>query len=220
MTRVLLVDDESLTRETLRDYLRLDPSLHVVGEAADGQVALRQTVTLRPDLILMDMQMPVLDGVGATAKIHAECPEVKILGLTTFATDRYVVDLLRAGASGYIVKDTKPRDLIAAIHTVLAGESALSPEVSKYVIKGLEESIPAVVPPNQGLLDKLTEKEMEVIRLLAQGMSNREMAKELFVTESTIKQRFVKVMEKMGVRDRIQILVEAIQHGLVTVGRG
>ena len=211
MTRVLLVDDESLTRETLRDYLRLDPSLHVVGEAADGQVALRQTVTLRPDLILMDMQMPVLDGVGATAKIHAECPEVKILGLTTFATDRYVVDLLRAGASGYIVKDTKPRDLIAAIHTVLAGESALSPEVTKYVIKGLEESIPAVVPPNQDLLDKLTEKEMEV---------NREMAKELFVTESTIKQRFVKVMEKMGVRDRIQILVEAIQHGLVTVGRG
>ena len=220
MTRVLLVDDESLTRETLRDYLRLDPSLHVVGEAADGQVALRQTVTLRPDLIRMDMQMPVLDGVGATAKIHAECPEVKILGLTTFATDRYVVDLLRAGASGYIVKDTKPRDLIAAIHTVLAGESALSPEVTKYVIKGLEESIPAVVPPNQDLLDKLTEKEMEVIRLLAQGMSNREMAKELFVTESTIKQRFVKVMEKMGVRDRIQILVEAIQHGLVTVGRG
>ena len=220
MTRVLLVDDESLTRETLRDYLRLDPSLHVVGEAADGQVALRQTVTLRPDLILMDMQMPVLDGVGATAKIHAECPEVKILGLTTFATDRYVVDLLRAGASGYIVKDTKPRDLIAAIHTVLAGESALSPEVTKYVIKGLEESIPAVVPPNQDLLDKLTEKEMEVIRLLAQGMSNREMAKELFVTESTIKQRFVKVMEKMGVRDRIQILVKAIQHGLVTVGRG
>lgn len=220
MTRVLLVDDESLTRETLRDYLRLDPSLHVVGEAADGQVALRQTVTLRPDLILMDMQMPVLDGVGATAKIHAECPEVKILGLTTFATDRYVVDLLRSGASGYIVKDTKPRDLIAAIHTVLAGESALSPEVTKYVIKGLEESIPAVVPPNQDLLDKLTEKEMEVIRLLAQGMSNREMAKELFVTESTIKQRFVKVMEKMGVRDRIQILVEAIQHGLVTVGRG
>ena len=220
MTRVLLVDDESLTRETLRDYLRLDPSLHVVGEAADGQVALRQTVTLRPDLILMDMQMPVLDGVGATAKIHAECPEVKILGLTTFATDRYVVDLLRAGASGYIVKDTKPRDLIAAIHTVLAGESALSPEVTKYVIKGLEESIPAVVPPNQDLLDKRTEKEMEVIRLLAQGMSNREMAKELFVTESTIKQRFVKVMEKMGVRDRIQILVEAIQHGLVTVGRG
>ena len=219
MTRVLLVDDESLTRETLRDYLRLDPSLHVVGEAADGQVALRQTVTLRPDLILMDMQMPILDGVGATAKIHAECPEVKILGLTTFATDRYVVDLLRAGASGYIVKDTKPRDLIAAIHTVLAGESALSPEVTKYVIKGLEESIPAVVPPNQDLLDKLTEKEMEVIRLLAQGMSNREMAKELFVTESTIKQRFVKVMEKMGVRDRIQILVEAIQHGLVTVGR-
>ena len=220
MTRVLLVDDESLTRETLRDYLRLDPSLHVVGEAADGQVAVRQTVTLRPDLILMDMQMPVLDGVGATAKIHAECPEVKILGLTTFATDRYVVDLLRAGASGYIVKDTKPRDLIAAIHTVLAGESALSPEVTKYVIKGLEESIPAVVPPNQDLLDKLTEKEMEVIRLLAQGMSNREMAKELFVTESTIKQRFVTVMEKMGVRDRIQILVEAIQHGLVTVGRG
>lgn len=219
MTRVLLVDDESLTRETLRDYLTLDPSLHVVGEAADGQVALRQTAALRPDLILMDMQMPILDGVGATAKIHAEYPEVKILGLTTFATDRYIVDLLRAGASGYIVKDTKPRDLIAAIHTVMAGEAALSPEVTKYVIKGLETSIPATTRPNQELLNKLTEKEMEVIRLLAQGMSNREMAKELFVTESTIKQRFVKVMEKMGVRDRIQILIEAIQHGLVKISR-
>ncbi|MFV0374552.1 response regulator [Microbacterium sp.] len=215
MTRVLLVDDESMTREILRDYLTADPSLVVVGEASNGQVAIRQTEALQPDVILMDMQMPVLDGVGATAQIHAEHPEVKILGLTSFSTDRYVVDLLRAGASGYIVKETKPREIIAAIHTVLAGESVLSAEVTRHVVRGLEESVPALVTPSAELIDILTEKELEVIRLLARGMSNREMAGELFVTESTVKARFVKVMEKLGVRDRVQILVTAVQRGLV-----
>lgn len=215
MTRILLVDDESMTREILRDYLTADPSLVVAGEAWNGQVAVQQVAALRPDVILMDMQMPVLDGVGATAQIHAEYPEIKILGLTTFSTDRYVVDLLRAGASGYIVKDTKPREIISAIHMVLAGESVLSPEVTRFVVKGLEESIPAQITPDAGLIEVLTEKELEVIVLLARGMSNREMASELFVTESTVKARFVKVMEKLGVRDRVQILVTAIQRGLV-----
>lgn len=163
----------------------------------------------------MDMQMPVLDGVGATAQIHAAQPEIKILGLTTFSTDRYVVDLLRAGGSGYLVKDTKPREIVAAIHAVLAGESVLSPEVTRFVVKGLEESVPAQITPDTELADRLTDKELEVIQLLSQGMSNREMAQALFVSESTIKARFVKIMEKLGVRDRVQILVTAIQHGLV-----
>ncbi|PPI02772.1 DNA-binding response regulator [Rathayibacter sp. AY1B7] len=218
MTRVLLVDDESMTREILRDYLSQDPAIEVVGEASDGRIAVQQAATLQPDLILMDMQMPVMNGVAATERIHAEHPGIAILGLSTFTTDRYVVDLLRAGASGYLVKDTKPREIIAAVHAVLAGESVLSAEVTRHVVKGLEESVPAETVPDPDLLEALTEKELEVIRLLARGMSNREMAQELFVTESTVKARFVKVMEKLGVRDRVQILVSVIEHGLVDLG--
>ncbi|KUM35202.1 response regulator transcription factor [Arthrobacter sp. EpRS71] len=215
MTRVLLVDDELLAREILRDYLSSDPSIEVVGEASDGRVAVVQAASLRPDVILMDMQMPVMDGVAATAQIHADFPEIAILGLSTFSTDRYVVDLLRAGASGYLVKDTLPKEITAAIHTVMAGESVLSSKVTRHVVTGLAESVPAEVIPDSKLVDALTKKELEVIQLLGRGMSNREMAAELFVTESTIKARFVNVMEKLGVRDRVQILVAAVEGGLV-----
>lgn len=217
MIRVLLVDDEAITREILRDYVGSDPSLEIVGEAANGQVAVAQASALRPDVILMDMQMPIMDGVRATAQIHAEFPEIAILGLSTFSTDRYVVDLLRAGASGYLVKDALPKDIVAAVHAVAAGESVLSPDVTRHVVRGLEESTPATLEPDAELMSVLTEKELEVIALLADGLSNREMAQHLFVTESTIKARFVKIMEKLGVRDRVQILVTAIARGLVTI---
>ena len=220
MTRVLLVDDELLAREILRDYLSSDPSIEVVGEASDGRVAVVQAASLRPDVILMDMQMPVMDGVAATAQIHADFPEIAILGLSTFSTDRYVVDLLRAGASGYLVKDTLPKEITAAIHTVMAGESVLSSKVTRHVVTGLAESVPAQVVPDPKLVGALTKKELEVIQLLGRGMSNREMAAELFVTESTIKARFVSVMEKLGVRDRGQILVAAGGGGLVDLSPG
>ncbi|MEV4953086.1 response regulator transcription factor [Paenarthrobacter nitroguajacolicus] len=220
MTRVLLVDDELLAREILRDYLSSDPSIEVVGEASDGRVAVVQAASLRPDVILMDMQMPVMDGVAATAQIHADFPEIAILGLSTFSTDRYVVDLLRAGASGYLVKDTLPKEITAAIHTVMAGESVLSSKVTRHVVTGLAESVPAEVVPDPKLVGALTKKELEVIQLLGRGMSNREMAAELFVTESTIKARFVNVMEKLGVRDRVQILVAAVEGGLVDLSPG
>ncbi|GAA1408567.1 DNA-binding response regulator [Glutamicibacter uratoxydans] len=215
MTTVLLVDDETLTREILRDYLSADPTIIIVGEAGDGAAAIKQAVALKPQVILMDMQMPLMDGVAATREIHKLLPEIAILGLSSFATDRYVVDLLRAGASGYLVKDTKPKELTAAINKVAYGESVLSPEVTRHVVSGISESVPAEVAPDQKLLEVLTDKELEVIRLLGQGMSNREMATELFVTESTIKARFVKIMEKLGVRDRVQILVTAIDKGLL-----
>jgi len=217
MIRILLVDDEATTRDILRDYLASDPELEVVGEAADGRVAVRQATALTPDVILMDMQMPVLDGVGATAQIHAAHPEIAILGMSTFSTDRYVVDLLRAGASGYLVKDALPKEIIAGIHAVVAGESVLSPEVTRHVVRGLEASKPVTVIADPTTLEGFTEKELEVVRLLARGYSNREMAEALFVTESTIKARFVKVMEKLCVRDRVQLLVAAISRGLVEV---
>lgn len=217
MRRILLVDDEAVTREILRDFVASDPTLEIVGEAANGQIAVAQATALRPDVILMDMQMPIMDGVRATEQIHATFPDIAILGLSTFSTDRYVVDLLRAGASGYLLKDALPKDIVAAVHAVAAGESVLSPDVTRHVVRGLEASVPATLEPDKTLLSVLTEKELEVIALLADGLSNREMAQQLFVTESTIKARFVKIMEKLGVRDRVQILVKAIARGIVTI---
>lgn len=216
MVKVLVVDDESLIRNILKDYLSSDESLEVVGEASNGKLAISQARALQPDVILMDMQMPLMDGVEATQYIHHSFPNIRILGLSTFATDRYVVELLRAGASGYLVKDSRPEEITSAIHTVHDGGSVLSPEVTRYVVQGLEQSVPAEISPDEELMSVLTAKEIEVIELLARGLNNKEMAAELFVTESTIKARFVKIMEKMQVRDRVQILVKAIEHNLKT----
>lgn len=217
MVKVLLVDDESLIRNILMDYLSSDESLEVVGEASNGKLAISQARALQPDVILMDMQMPLMDGVEATQYIHHSFPNIRILGLSTFATDRYVVELLRAGASGYLVKDSRPEEITSAIHTVHDGGSVLSPEVTRYVVQGLEQSVPAEISPDEELMSVLTAKEIEVIELLARGLNNKEMAAELFVTESTIKARFVKIMEKMQVRDRVQILVKAIEHNLINL---
>ena len=217
MVKVLLVDDESLIRNILKDYLSSDESLEVVGEASNGKLAISQARALQPDVILMDMQMPLMDGVEATQYIHHSFPNIRILGLSTFATDRYVVELLRAGASGYLVKDARPEEITSAIHTVHDGGSVLSPEVTRYVVQGLEQSVPAEISPDEELMSVLTAKEIEVIELLARGLNNKEMAAELFVTESTIKARFVKIMEKMQVRDRVQILVKAIEHNLINL---
>lgn len=217
MVKVLLVDDESLIRNILKDYLSSDESLEVVGETSNGKLAISQARALQPDVILMDMQMPLMDGVEATQYIHHSFPNIRILGLSTFATDRYVVELLRAGASGYLVKDSRPEEITSAIHTVHDGGSVLSPEVTRYVVQGLEQSVPAEISPDEELMSVLTAKEIEVIELLARGLNNKEMAAELFVTESTIKARFVKIMEKMQVRDRVQILVKAIEHNLINL---
>jgi len=189
----------------------------VVGEASNGKLAISQARALQPDVILMDMQMPLMDGVEATQYIHHSFPDIRILGLSTFATDRYVVELLRAGASGYLVKDSRPEEVTSAIHPVHDGGSVLSPEVTRYVVQGLEQSVPAEISPDEELMSVLTAKEIEVIELLARGLNNKEMAAELFVTESTIKARFVKIMEKMQVRDRVQILVKAIEYNLINL---
>lgn len=212
---VLIADDDMLTREILKDYLSADPEIKLVGEAADGRAATVQVRGLQPDVVLMDMQMPVMDGIEATRIIHAEFPDIAILGLSTFSTERYVVPLLRAGASGYLVKDELPAKILLAIHTAHHGGSVLSAEVTRHVVAGLADSVPSAIVPDVELVERLTEKEMEVIQLLAGGLSNREMAQQLFVTESTIKARFVKVMEKLNVRDRVQILVTAVERGLV-----
>lgn len=215
--RILVVDDETLVREILADYLLVDPELEVVGEAADGVAAVRQVAALRPDVVLMDMQMPGMNGVNATAEIRSQYPDVIVLGLTSFETDRYVVDFLRAGASGYLVKDTSPDALKAAIRTVAGGGSVLSPEVTRYVIRGLEESRPSDVTPNLEVAAQFTDKELQAIQLLGSGMNNREIAEIMEVSESTTKARFTAIADKFGARDRVQVLVKAIEYGLVDV---
>lgn len=210
----MIVDDEAVTREILRDFLDPDPHVQVVGEASDGEIAVRQAAALTPDVILMDMQMPGMDGVAATAAIHEAYPEIRILGMSTFSSDRYVVELLRAGASGYLVKDTRPADLRRAIAAAMAGDSVLSPAVTRHVVSGIRDSL-RMVPPDRELQEVLTDKELQVIQLLAQGMSNREMSEVLFISESTVKARLVRIMTKLQVRDRVQILVTATRHGLV-----
>ncbi|MBF0745612.1 response regulator transcription factor [Micrococcus yunnanensis] len=217
--RLLLVDDEGLTRQTLRDYMSIDPDIEIVGEAADGRAAVLQTRALRPDVVLLDMQMPTMDGVEAARLIHEESPEIGILGLSTFSTDRYVVPLLRAGASGYLVKDSRPEEMVAAVRSVAAGDAVLSPQVTRFVVSGVADSVPATPVADEELLGALTERELEVIDLLAKGMSNKEIAAALYITESTVKARFVKVMAKLGVRDRVQILITALDRGLVPLPR-
>ena len=217
--RLLLVDDESLTRETLKDYMSCDPTIAVVGEAADGEAAVAQARALQPDVVLMDMHMPKMDGVEAASRIHAAFPEIGILGLSTFSTDRYVVPLLRAGASGYLVKDADPEEMVAAVRTVHAGESVLSRKVTRHVVDWVADSVPATREADGDLLATLTDRELEVIESLARGMSNKEIATELFITESTVKARLVKVMAKLGVRDRVQILITALDCGLVDLHR-
>lgn len=215
--RILVVDDETLVREILADYLLVDPNLEVVGEAADGVTAVRQVAALQPDVVLMDMQMPGMNGVNATAEIRSQYPDVIVLGLTSFETDRYVVDLLRAGASGYLVKDTSPDALKAAIRTVAGGGSVLSPEVTRYVIRGLEESRPETAAPDLEMVARFTEKELQIIQLLSSGMNNREISEKMKVSESTIKSRFTTIADKLGARDRVQVLVKAIEYGLADV---
>lgn len=219
MIKVLIADDEAIMREIINDYLAHEKNISVVGEARDGQSAIVQARGLRPDVILMDMQMPGIDGVEATSIIHQELPDVRILGLSTFATDRYVVNLLHAGASGYLVKSSSPEEIVSALHTVVDGGSVLSPEVTRHVVHTLKENGPASPKNISPYKDLLTDKELEVIKLLAQGLSNKEMAEQLFITESTVKARFVKIMEKMQVRDRVQILIKAIEHHIVDVGK-
>lgn len=216
--RLLLVDDESLTRETLHDYMSFDPHIEIVGEASDGARAVEQVRALRPDVVLMDMQMPKMDGVEATSLIRAEFPEIGVLGLSTFSTDRYVVPLLRAGASGYLVKDATPEEMVAAVRAVHDGESILSPQVTRHVVDGVADSVPVAREVDTELLSALTDRELEVVELLARGMNNKEIAAELFITESTVKSRFVKVMGKLGVRDRVQMLITSLDRGLVDLG--
>jgi DNA-binding NarL/FixJ family response regulator len=216
--RVLIADDDDLMRAGLRAVLSSDDSVAVVGEAVDGREAVAQCRRLDPDVVLLDIRMPIMDGIAATRELAAVAPRTRVLILTTFSDDEYVVGALSAGASGFLLKRTRPEQLIAGIHTVAAGESLLSPSVTRTVIDRMAR--PAVPEPSLvRRLRALTPRERDVLELVARGLSNSEIAERLVVGESTVKTHVKRILSKLELRDRVQAVILGYEAGLVTPGR-
>jgi len=216
MIRVLIADDQAMVRSGLRMILESEMDLEVVDEAENGRQAVRIAKRDRPDVILMDVRMPEMDGLEATRQISSEMSEVRVIVLTTFDVDEYVYGALRAGASGFLLKDAPADDLVAAIRVVAAGDALLAPSVTRRII----EQFAAGPDPERVVagLDDLTEREVEVLRLVARGMSNTEIASDLFVSEATVKTHVSHILTKLGIRDRVQAVVAAYESGLITPG--
>ena len=209
--RVLVADDQSMVRAGFRLLLADQPDIEVVAEASNGLEAVTQAARFHPNVILMDIRMPELDGLEATRRILAADKSARILVLTTFDLDEYVYEALRAGASGFVLKDDPPEQLLAAIRTVAAGEALLSPSVTRRVIARFTRMPRQDAPPELG---ELTERELDVFRLLARGLSNAEIGRELFISETTVKTHVTHILQKLGLRDRVQAVVLAYQAGL------
>lgn len=212
MIRVLLVDDQHLIREGIARLLRDVPDIEVVGEAADGTSAVDQSLRTRPDLVLMDVRMPVMDGVDATARITHDRPEARVLILTTFDLDEAVHRALQAGASGFLLKDTPYDQLLHAIRVVAAGDCVLAPSVTRRLIEHFTPQ-PTPTASEAALLERLTDREREVLRLIAQGLSNAEIGRAIFLSEATVKTHVGRVLTKLGCRDRVQAAIFAMRTG-------
>lgn len=221
MIRVLIADDQALVRGGFRVLVDSAADLQVVGEAADGAQAVELALRERPDVILMDIRMPVMDGLEATRRILAavEGSTVRILVLTTFDLDEYVYNALRLGASGFLLKDTPPNDLLQGIRTVAGGEALLSPQVMRHLIEQFVAR-PAADRPVPAELTSLTERERDVLKLVARGWSNTEIAGSLYITHATVKTHISRLLMKLQARDRAQLIVLSYESGLVQVGHG
>jgi len=215
--RVLLVDDDDLMRAGLRAVLGSDDSIEIAGEAGDGRDAVRQARSLSPDVVLMDVRMPNVDGVSATSQVLAAAPDTRVVILTTFEQDDYIFGALRAGASGFMLKRTSPEELIAAIHAVAAGDSLLSPSVTRRVVEHMAAQ-PAPDPETGGRLEELTPRERDVLAHLARGLSNAEIAAALVIEESTVKTHVKRILMKLRLRDRVQAVIFAYDSGLAQPG--
>jgi DNA-binding NarL/FixJ family response regulator len=211
MIRLVLVDDQSLIRRGLRALLKTDLELEVVGEAENGKAAIDLVATLQPDLVLMDVRMPVMDGVMGTREICQRFPQIKVLVLTTFDDREYVTQALQAGASGYLLKDTPFEELTQAIRLVHKGYTHLGPGLGKMMMQSSTPTTPIIADE----WAKLTPKELEIVRSIAQGLSNREIAQTLFIAEKTVKNRITNILSQLNLRDRTQLAIVAIQTGVV-----
>jgi DNA-binding NarL/FixJ family response regulator len=216
--RVLLADDQALVRAGFRMILEAEPDLMVCGEAVDGEQALGQVAAARPDVVLMDVRMPGVDGIEATRRMMLDdAGASKVIMLTTFDMDEYVYDALRAGASGFLLKDVPPEQLVDGIRAVFAGESMLSPAITRRMIESYLGRPPAR-REDDGLTSRLTPREREILVELARGRSNAEIARELVVSETTVKTHVARVLMKLGLRDRVQAVIFAYEHGVVRTG--
>lgn len=215
MTRIVVVDDQEMVRTGLGMVIAAEPGMDVVGEAGDGAAAVEVVRRERPDVVLMDVRMPGTDGIEATRRITAELPEVAVLVLTTFDLDEYVYAALRAGASGFLLKDAPADDLVHAIGVVAQGEALIAPSVTKRLIDEFAARPDAAERPT---LDGVTEREADVLRCVARGLSNTEIAAELFLAETTVKTHVSRLLMKLGARDRVQLVVTAYESGLVRPG--
>ena len=216
--RVLIADDQSLVRAGFRLVLENHDDLDVIGEATDGAQAVDMARRLKPDVVLMDIRMPELDGIEATRRVVASGNGTKVLMLTTFDLNEYVYDALRAGASGFLLKDVPPEQLADGIRVVAGGDALLAPSITRRLIQEFARAGPPSGPPPPGL-DELTARELEVFRLIARGLSNAEIAAELIVSETTVKTHVARVLMKLGLRDRVQAVVLAYEAGIAVPGR-
>jgi DNA-binding NarL/FixJ family response regulator len=213
VTRVLIADDDDLMRAGLAELLTVDPAIEVAGQAATGREAVEQARRLAPDVVLMDVRMPDLDGIAATRELARAAPRVRVLILTTFEQDDYVFGALRAGASGFLLKRTRPEELLAAVHTIAAGDSLLSPSVTRRVIDRMAQQ-PTPELADQARLDALTPREREVLERVARGLSNREIAAALAVEESTVRTHVKRILMKLELRDRVQAVIFVYETGV------
>ena len=216
-TRVLLVDDQPLLRTGFRMILSAEPDLQVVGEAGEGAAAVELARRLRPDVVLMDIRMPGMDGIQATRALAGPGVEdpLKVLMLTTFGQDEYVVESLRAGASGFLLKDAPAEDLVEAIRVIAAGEALLAPSVTRRLLDRVASRLPPANDNAVPALSELTERELEVLKLVARGLSNAEIAEKLVVSETTVKTHVSRILGKLGLRDRVQVVILAYETGLI-----
>jgi DNA-binding NarL/FixJ family response regulator len=221
MIRMVIADDQTLVRTGFQLLLDSEEDIEVIGQAQNGAEAVELTKRLRPDVVLMDVRMPVLDGIEATRRIaqfDAKKP-ARVLVITTYEVDEYVFLALRAGASGFLLKDTEPADLIQAVRIVAAGDALISPKVTRRLIEEFASLTPAQ-PPSSDLLEPLTDREREVMAMVGKGLSNHEIAVELFVSPATVRTHVSRAMTKLHARDRAQLVVFAYESGLVTAGNG
>ncbi len=209
--KIIICDDQDIVRDGLELLLKLEADIVIVGIASDGAEAIEMAISKKPDLVLMDLKMPVMNGIDATREIKAKCPGVKVLVLTTYGTDEWVLDAIRAGASGYLLKDTPREGVLSAIRGTVEGRTYIDPSIAGKILG--EVSSPKKKPATS-ITDKLTEREAEVLNLLAKGLSNEDIAKQLFLSEGTVRNHVSSIVAKLGVSDRTQVAIIAIQHGL------